>query len=80
MSGLHAGRTKLGPGYQMPPPEIAEIVDAPSQPSLSFSPDRTKVLQMYRPPPNPPISELARPELKLAGEAALAIHCRLIQI
>ncbi|KAK9816189.1 hypothetical protein WJX74_001254 [Apatococcus lobatus] len=63
----YQGKGRLGPGYQLPPPEIAEIVDAPSQPSLSFSPDRTKVLQMYRPPPNPPISELARPELKLAG-------------
>lgn len=51
----------------MPPKEIAEIVDAPPEPLLSFSPDRTLVLQLGRPPSNPPISELARPELKLAG-------------
>jgi hypothetical protein len=54
-------------GYRMPPPEIAEIVDYPPEPLLSFSPDRSLVLQLSRPPPLPPISELARPELKLAG-------------
>ena len=27
-----------------------------------------QVLQMYRPPPYPPIQDLARPELKLAGK------------
>lgn len=32
-------------GYRIPPPEIATIVDAPVQPSLSFSPDRKKVLK-----------------------------------
>lgn len=53
--------------YRRPPPEIAAIVDAPVQPSLSFSPDRTLVMQLYRPSPYPPISELARPETKLAG-------------
>lgn len=54
-------------GYCLPPAEIVEIVDQPPEPSLSFSPDRKKVMQLYRPPPLPPISELARPELKLAG-------------
>jgi hypothetical protein len=54
-------------GYRLPPPEIAAIVDAPPEPLLSFSPDRTTVLQLARPPSNPPISELSRPELKLAG-------------
>lgn len=29
--------------------------------------ERGQVLQLYRPPPLPPITELARPELKLAG-------------
>ena len=42
-------------------------MDRPPEPSLSFSPDRRKILQMLRPPPMPPISELARPEVKLAG-------------
>lgn len=30
-------------GYCLPPDEIVEIVDQPPQPSLAFSPDRTKV-------------------------------------
>ncbi len=45
-------------------------MDVPPEPNLSFSPDRKLVLQLYRPPPLPPISELARPELKLAGSAS----------
>jgi dipeptidyl aminopeptidase/acylaminoacyl peptidase len=57
----------LASGYRLPPKEIADIVDAPPEPLLSFSPDRTLVLQLSRPASNPPISELARPELKLAG-------------
>ncbi|GAB4818840.1 hypothetical protein N2152v2_005886 [Parachlorella kessleri] len=57
----------LTPGYRLPPAEIAEIVDSPPEPLLSFSPDRKLVLQLSRPPPHPPIAELARPELKLAG-------------
>ena len=60
----------LASGYRLPPKEIADIVDAPPEPLLSFSPDRKTVLQLSRPPSNPPISELARPELKLAGEQA----------
>jgi hypothetical protein len=59
-------------GYRLPPKEIAEIVDAPPEPLLSFSPDRSLVLQLSRPPPNMPISELARPELKLAGKLRAA--------
>ncbi|KAI8467198.1 MAG: alpha/beta-hydrolase [Monoraphidium minutum] len=54
-------------GYRQPPPEILQIVDAPPQPSLSFSPDRSLILQLKRPPSLPPIAEIARPELKLAG-------------
>ena len=51
----------------LPPQQIIDLVDVPPEPNLSFSPDRRMVLQLYRPPPLPPISELARPELKLAG-------------
>lgn len=54
-------------GYLQPPQEILDVVDHPPEPNLSFSPDRRRVLQLYRPPPMPPISELARPEVKLAG-------------
>ncbi|KAG2482623.1 hypothetical protein HYH03_018465 [Edaphochlamys debaryana] len=58
---------RQGGGYKLPPPEIASIVDAPAQPSLSYSPDRKTFLQLTRPPSLPPIFEMARPELKLAG-------------
>ena len=61
-----AGRQATG--YMKPPQEIIDLVDIPPEPNLSFSPDRTKVLQLYKPSPLPPISELARPELKLAGK------------
>ena len=30
-------------GYQQPPRAILDIVDQPDEPSISFSPDRTKV-------------------------------------
>eukprot|EP00897_Mesotaenium_endlicherianum_P002958 jgi/Mesen1/2690/ME000167S01839 len=53
-------------GYRMPPPEIAEIVDAPPTPALSFSPNRDKVIYLRRTSLTP-IAQLARPELKLAG-------------
>ena len=98
-------------GYQQPPHAILDIVDQPDEPSISFSPDRTKVcvpfpdttlhhhlpflftpkhsdvvaayyslsllsalccllqvLQVYKPPPLPPISELCHAEVKLAGD------------
>lgn len=55
------------PGYKQPPPEILQIVDAPPQPGLSFSPDRKLILQLARPPSLPPLSEISRPELRLAG-------------
>ena len=36
-------------GYQLPPKEIADIVNEPVQPGVSISPNRRKVLQMYWP-------------------------------
>lgn len=56
----------LNGGYKLPPKEIADIVDAPPTPALSFSPQRDRILFLQRPSLTP-ISELARPELKLAG-------------
>ncbi|KAF5801045.1 putative acylaminoacyl-peptidase [Helianthus annuus] len=53
-------------GYRLPPPEIKDIVDAPPLPSLSFSPNRDKILFLKR-RSLPPLSELAKPEDKLAG-------------
>ncbi|XP_026656136.1 probable glutamyl endopeptidase, chloroplastic isoform X2 [Phoenix dactylifera] len=55
-----------GGGYHLPPKEIRDIVDAPPLPVLSFSPHRDKILFLKR-RALPPLSELARPEEKLAG-------------
>ncbi|OAY69756.1 putative glutamyl endopeptidase, chloroplastic [Ananas comosus] len=56
----------VGGGYRLPPKEIQDIVDAPPLPVLSFSPHRDKILFLKR-RSLPPLSELARPEEKLAG-------------
>ncbi|XP_057461519.1 probable glutamyl endopeptidase, chloroplastic isoform X1 [Actinidia eriantha] len=56
----------LDAGYRLPPQEIRDIVDAPPLPALSFSPQRDKILFLKR-RSLPPLSELARPEEKLAG-------------
>ncbi|KAL6968624.1 hypothetical protein U1Q18_034423 [Sarracenia purpurea var. burkii] len=56
----------LDGAYRLPPPEIRNIVDAPPLPALSFSPQRDKILFLKR-RSLPPLSELARPEEKLAG-------------
>ncbi|CAL9131623.1 unnamed protein product, partial [Musa textilis] len=53
-------------GYRLPPKEIRDIVDAPPLPELSYSPHRDKILFLKR-RSLPPLSELARPEEKLAG-------------
>ncbi len=37
------GGVKSVEGYQMPPQEIVDLIDAPVQPLLSFSPDRSQV-------------------------------------
>ncbi|KAL9250858.1 putative glutamyl endopeptidase, chloroplastic, partial [Drosera capensis] len=58
--------SSLAGGYQLPPPEIRDIVDAPPVPALSFSPNRDKMLFLKR-RALPPLADLARPEEKLAG-------------
>ncbi|KAJ3683048.1 hypothetical protein LUZ60_013275 [Juncus effusus] len=58
--------TSMGAGYRLPPKEIRDIVDAPPLPALSFSPHRDKILFLKR-TALPPISDLAKPEVKLAG-------------
>ena len=53
-------------GYQMPPAPLQAVVDAPRAPTLSLSPKRN--LAAVLPTPSlPSISEVAQPELKLAG-------------
>ena len=53
-------------GYQTPPPQLAQLVDAPTTPAVNLSPDRGLMLLMEQ-PGLPAIAELAEPELRLAG-------------
>jgi dipeptidyl aminopeptidase/acylaminoacyl peptidase len=52
--------------YQMPPQVLADIIDAPPTPGVYLSPDSEWLLLLER-PGSPPISEVAQPELRLAG-------------
>ncbi len=52
--------------YQLPPQALVDLVDAPPTPAVAVSPDREWMLLLAR-PNLPPISELAEPELRLAG-------------
>lgn len=52
--------------YQRPPEEIAKLVEAPSTPAVSFSPDKNWVALWDR-SDLPTIEELSRPELRIAG-------------
>ncbi|NNE47180.1 MAG: S9 family peptidase [Rhodothermales bacterium] len=52
--------------YQQPPDALAALVDAPTTPAVSLSPDRSHLLLMHR-PNLPSIAEVAAPELRLAG-------------
>ncbi len=52
--------------YQLPPQVLVDFVDAPLTPGVSISPTKEWMLLMAR-PSLPPISELAEPELRLAG-------------
>jgi dipeptidyl aminopeptidase/acylaminoacyl peptidase len=50
----------------MPPQVLADIIDAPPTPGVYLSPDNEWLLLLER-PGYPPISEVAQPELRLAG-------------
>lgn len=52
--------------YHMPPKSIADLADAPLTPSVSVGPKQDWMLILEH-PGLPPISELAQPELGLAG-------------
>lgn len=54
-------------GYKLPPAEIADIVTRPPAPSVSVSPDGSTLLLLER-ESLPPISELAKPMERLAGQ------------
>lgn len=52
--------------YRVPPPVVTQILDAPSLPSVSVSPDGRWLLMLEQ-SSMPSIAELARPVLQLAG-------------
>ena len=53
--------------YKKPPQEIEDILNAPVTPTTSVSPAKDKIL-LAEPLRYPPISELAQPMLRIAGE------------
>ena len=53
-------------GYQKPPKEIMDVLDAPAIPGTSISPSRDKIA-LLEPLRYPPIADLAQPMLRLAG-------------
>ncbi len=52
--------------YQTPPPELAQLVDAPNTPGVSLSPEGTTMLLIEQ-PDLPSIAEVSQPEARLAG-------------
>ena len=54
-------------GYQRPPKAITDILDVPPTPTVSLSPTRDYLLLVER-LNSPPISDLAAPMLRLAGQ------------
>lgn len=53
-------------GYQKPPKEVLDVLNAPETPSVSVSPNAA-TLALLTPLRYPPIAELAEPMLRLAG-------------
>ena len=53
--------------YHLPPPEIARLVDAPTDSSVSLQPMEKKWIILLHRPALPPIAEVAAEELRLAG-------------
>ncbi len=53
-------------GYQKPPKEVLDVLNAPPTPNILVSPTRDRAL-LITPMRYPPISDLAQPMLRLAG-------------
>ena len=64
---LPAAAQPTATGYQLPPKEILAIADAPPTPWVVPTPDRRNLL-VFGWDSMTPISELAEPELRLAGQ------------
>jgi dipeptidyl aminopeptidase/acylaminoacyl peptidase len=63
---LAASATGAQDAYKLPPQEVVDIVDAPPPPGVRASPD-ARVLLIVERPALPPIAEVARPWIGLAG-------------
>jgi hypothetical protein len=63
---LSAQSQPATPGYQLPPQEIVDILDAPPPPTTALSPTRDTLALIER-ASMPPLSELAQPVLRLGG-------------
>jgi dipeptidyl aminopeptidase/acylaminoacyl peptidase len=63
---LASGAAKGQSTYKLPPPEVVKIVDAARTPSVVVSPTRDAFL-LVDPEGLPPIRQLARPILRIAG-------------
>jgi dipeptidyl aminopeptidase/acylaminoacyl peptidase len=59
-------RAENDASYRSPSAALTAIVDAPLTPAVGVSPDK-KILLFFERPSLPPVSELAQPELRLAG-------------
>jgi dipeptidyl aminopeptidase/acylaminoacyl peptidase len=61
-----SSRVPVQSTYKLPPPEVIKILDAPQTPNVVVSPTRDALLLVDR-EGYPPIQQLARPILRLAG-------------
>ncbi|MGJ8560337.1 MAG: S9 family peptidase [Litorimonas sp.] len=66
-AGLFMTANAQAEGYRLPPKEIADIVLRAPEPSVSLSPDGKTLLLLER-ESLPPVSELAKPMERLAGQ------------
>ncbi len=64
---LFALDTAAQNSYQKPPQNVLDVLNAPAAPTSSISPSKDKIL-FAEPLRYPPISELAQPMLRIAGE------------
>ena len=67
MASASAAAPAADGAYRTGPPEVAAFAVRPETPGLTLSPNRQWLLHLHRPSAYPPVAELARPELKLAG-------------
>jgi hypothetical protein len=68
--GLIPGGASGQSTYKLPPPEVVKILDASPTPGVALSPARDSMLLVEPEGSHPPIRQLARPFLGLAGSGS----------